>query len=239
MIHRCGRPPGVSQDDEDSRGLARVSFSKLCSIHLKATPCKGVVGAHSACDRHRPDSRDRHLMVYPPYGGLPIRGPVKRKVFVSYHHDGDQFYYDAFARHFAGAYEVFADNSLNRIIDSEDVEYVMRRIREDHICGSSCTVVLVGKDTPLRKYVDWEIMATLDDEHGLIGVQLPSAPVMPNNAVNVPPRLYDNINSGYALWLSWAQIMSGTQQFAAYIEQANARDKRVIANNRERRLRNG
>lgn len=82
-------------------------------------------------------------------------------------------------------------------------------------------------------------MATLQDEHGLIGVQLPTAPVTPNNTVNVPLRLNDNINSGYALWLSWAQITSSAQQFAAYIEEANARDKRLIVNNRDRRFRNG
>lgn len=172
-------------------------------------------------------------------GGLPIRIAVKRKVFVSYHHGGDQPYYDAFAKHFCDTYDVLSDNSLDRIIDSEDVDYVMRRIREDHIRGSSCTVVLVGRDTPLRKYVDWEIMATLETDHGLIGVQLPSAPLTPNNTVNVPARLSDNINSGYALWLSWSQLTGGAQQLADYIEQANARDKSLIVNSRERRLRNG
>lgn len=172
-------------------------------------------------------------------GGLPIRIAAKRKVFVSYHHDGDQPYYDAFAKHFCDTYEVLSDNSLDRTIDSDDVDYVMRRIREDHIRGSSCTVVLVGRDTPLRKYVDWEIMATLETDHGLIGVQLPSAPLTPNNTVNVPARLNDNINSGYALWLSWSQLTGSAQQLAAYLEQANARDKRLIVNARERRLRNG
>ena len=134
------------------------------------------------------------------------------------------------AKHFCDTYEVLTDNSLDRIIDSEDVDYVMRRIREDHVHGSSCTVVLVGSETPLRKYVDWEIMATLDNQHGLIGVQLPSAPVNANNTVTVPARLNDNINSGYALWLTWAQITGSAQQFTAYIEQANARDKSLIVN---------
>lgn len=48
-------------------------------------------------------------MVYPPYGWPPVRAAVKRKVFVSYHHDGDQPYYDAFARFFADTHEVLAD----------------------------------------------------------------------------------------------------------------------------------
>jgi hypothetical protein len=128
-------------------------------------------------------------------GGRPIGIAVKRKVFVSYHQSGDQPYYDAFAKHFCDTYEVLSDNSLACIIDSDDVDYVMRRTREDHIRGSSSTVVLVGRDAPLRRYVDWEIMATLETEHGLIAVQLPGAPLTPNNAVNVPARWSDNIKT--------------------------------------------
>jgi hypothetical protein len=73
--------------------------------------------------------------------------PVKHKIFVSYHHDGDQTYYDAFSRTFHDTYDVIYDNSVERSIDSEDPVYVMRRIRENFITGSSCTVVLVGPNT--------------------------------------------------------------------------------------------
>ncbi len=56
----------------------------------------------------------------------------------------------------------------------------MSQIRQKAIAGTSCTVVLVGKCTWARRYVDWEIAAGLrnfDDSArgGLIGVQLPSA----------------------------------------------------------------
>ena len=77
---------------------------------------------------------------------------------------------------FADDYEVIQDNSVEREIDSNDAEYVTRRIREDFITGSSCTVVLCGAETPQRKFVDWEIKATLDKEHGLIGINLPTIP---------------------------------------------------------------
>ncbi len=115
----------------------------------------------------------------------------------------------------------------------------MRRIREDYVTGSSCTIVLVGKETPVRKYVDWEVKATLDKQHGLIGVQLPTAPVSLQGTISVPTRLNDNINSGYALWLSWGQITANSQQLARYIAKANAKAKNLIVNNRDRRLRNG
>lgn len=164
--------------------------------------------------------------------------PIKRQVFVSYHHGGDQAYYYAFSKALCETYDVITDNSLDRRIDSEDPEYVMRRIRENHISGTSCTVVLVGKDTWGRKYGDWEIRATLDKDHGLIGVRLPTALVTFENKVTVPDRLYDNIQSGYALWLSWQQITASAQTCSQYVEQANARDKALIANSRALRERN-
>jgi len=97
------------------------------------------------------------------YGsGLRIpQQQTKRKIFISYHHGGDQAYYDAFSRVFGGIYDVIYDNSLERKVDSEDTTYVMRRIREHYVTGSSCTVVLVGRDTWGRKYVDWEILRDL------------------------------------------------------------------------------
>lgn len=171
--------------------------------------------------------------------GLGIRPAVTRKVFVSYHHSGDQAYCDAFSETFGDTYDVIYDNSLERRIDSDNVDYVIRRIRENHIAGSSCTIVLVGRDTPKRKYVDWEVKATLEKEHGLIGVQLPTAPVSPQGTVSVPARLNDNINSGYALWLSWNEITASADQLAQYIEAGNARDKKLIVNTRDRRLSNG
>jgi Thoeris protein ThsB, TIR-like domain len=179
-------------------------------------------------------------MSYNVFGsGLRSQQPVKRKVFVSYHHRGDQDYYDAFSKTFCDTYDVITDNSLERRIDSEDVNYVIRRIREGYVSGSSCTIVLVGKDTWGRKYVDWEIQATLEKKHGLIGVRLPTAPITPQNTVSMPGRLFDNIKSGYALWLTWQELTSGSQACSQYIEQANARDKMLIVNTRERRLRNG
>jgi hypothetical protein len=171
--------------------------------------------------------------------GLGIQAAVKRKVFVSYHHGGDQAYYNLFSQAFHATYNAITDNSLEREVDSDRSEYVMRRIREHYLKGSSCTIVLVGKDTHARKYVDWEIKATLDMSHGLIGVQLPSAPVTAQNKVIVPDRLHDNIQSGYALWVSWSDITASAQACQRWIEAANAKNKRLIDNSRTRRLRNG
>lgn len=163
---------------------------------------------------------------------------VRRKIFVSYHHRGDQAYYDAFSTEFHDTLEAIADNSLERSIDSDDVDYVMRRIRDRYISGTSCTILLIGAATWGRKYIDWEIKATLERGHGLIGVQLPTLAVNLDQTVTVPERLNDNIRSGYAIWTSWADITSSAGRCTALIEDANARDRKLIVNARARRLRN-
>jgi hypothetical protein len=110
----------------------------------------------------------------------------------------------------------------------------MRRIREEYIEGTSCTVVLVGSGTSGRKSVAWEIRATLDKQHGLIGVQLPSLPVNPiTNRVQVPARLFDN-NTGYSVWITWDQLTQSAAQPDCYIADATARRAAVIDNTRPR-----
>jgi hypothetical protein len=173
---------------------------------------------------------------YGVFGGL--FAPVKHRIFVSYHHGGDQFYYDQFSKAFHDTYEVIFDTSLERRIGSNDHDYVMRKIREDYISGSSCTVVLVGRDTWRRKFVDWEVKATLDKDHGLIAVQLPTCPINPNGTVNVPTRLNSNINSRFALWLTWQDITASTTQLERYVADAKSRDTRLIINPRDVRLSN-
>jgi len=172
-----------------------------------------------------------------PFGLPHLVVPTKRGVFVSYHHDGDQTYYDTFSDTFNDTYEVIRDNSVDRKIDSEDPEYVMRRIREEYIAGTSCTIVLCGAMTPLRKYVDWEIKASLDKQHGLIGVNLPTNPPDSQNRATVPNRLYDNWQSGYALWVQWNELSANNMRI--WIEQANQKPSSSIRNDRPLRSRNG
>jgi hypothetical protein len=171
--------------------------------------------------------------------GLGSQPLVKHKIFISYHHGGDQAYYDAFSKAFDDTYDVIFDNSLERAIGSDNVDYVMRQIRENYIHGSSCTIVLVGKDTWGRKFIDWEIKATLDKDHGLIGVQLPTAPRDPTtNKITVPDRLHSNIQSGFASWLTWQQITAGAAELERYIATAKSRSTSLIVNPCDVRLRN-
>lgn len=163
--------------------------------------------------------------------------PVRRKIFVSYHHADDQDYYNAFSKAFHDQHESVFDNSIERAYDSDDVNYVMRRIRENHIHGTSCSVVLCGAQTRWRKYVDWEIKATLDKQHGIVGVQLPTLPISPDGRVSIPDRLADNIATGYAVWLHWNELT--LERLNQSIEIAVSRESWRISNGRDMRKRNG
>lgn len=164
---------------------------------------------------------------------------IRRKVFVSYHHRGDQAYYDSFSATFHDRYEAITDNSLERRIDSTNVDYVMQRIREHHLAGSSCTIVLCGALTPQRKYVDWEIEASLNQQMGLVAILLPTIHGYPNGGTAKPLRLQDNIDSGYAPWALWQDVMSVPGRLGQLIEDANGRSRSLIKNNRQRKLVNG
>jgi hypothetical protein len=164
-------------------------------------------------------------------------GLRRRKVFVSYHHGEDQSYYDEFTRVFHDQWECVHDNSLVRLIDSEDVRYVMQRIRDNHLTGTSCTLVLIGAHTHERKYVDWEIKATLDKGHGLLGIVLPSHSTNALGQVIVPDRFLDNLVSGYARWVRWEGLTPDVLR--QEVHAAVAADGMLINNSREMKSRNG
>jgi hypothetical protein len=169
---------------------------------------------------------------------LSNMGNPRRKVFVSYHHDNDQWYYDEFSRYFSSEYEIIQDRSLDRAVDSENPEYVMRRIRENYITGTSASIVLCGVDTPKRKYVDWEIKATLDKVHGLVGIMLPNIMTESGKYV-VPGRFHDNVQSGYAIYTAWASLTNNPRALATLIEEANSLSYSLIDNSRAMKQRNG
>lgn len=170
--------------------------------------------------------------------GNASSAPVKRRVFVSYHHGLDQAYYDAFSRVFGNDLAVFSDRSLDRARDSDNPDYIMRYIRENHLAGASTLIVLCGTQTPYRKFVDWEIRAGLAQQMALIGVKLPSVEVI-NNGCSKPARLQDNIDSGYAKWIWWQDLTSSVDNAKTAIDDANHSRKNIIKNDRQRRLRNG
>lgn len=138
---------------------------------------------------------------------------MARNIFLSFH-QADELEANIWIRRFSQYFKEIRSLGLSEFgddfaehIESGDADYVMRKIREDKIAGTSCTVVLIGQCTWARRYVDWEIAATLrnftdSQRGGLIGVQLPSA--QDHSWSRLPSRLELNIqkdqglDSGYA-----------------------------------------
>lgn len=122
---------------------------------------------------------------------------IRHKVFISYHRD-DRKEVDNFIETFDDERKIFITRALgigmaDDIINSNDTDYVMRRIREAYLKDSTVTIVLIGKCTWARRYVDWEIQASLRHgetvtPNGLLGIKLLSY-----NKSGYPDRLNKNL----------------------------------------------
>ena len=149
---------------------------------------------------------------------------VKHRCFVSYHKVNTTAVKN-FVEEFS---DVFTAKTVgvtdeDDFIDSDDREYVMRRIREKYLSNTTVTIVLIGECTKARKYVDWEIASTLRNDpvngrSGLLGINMKSM----DRRWLPPPRLEDNYDSedkdgSYALYKTYpssAQVLRNTIQAA-------------------------
>lgn len=138
---------------------------------------------------------------------------TRHKVFVSYHHRNDHNHRDIFERMFAQYYNIF----LSRSVQIGDIdlnlptENLRAIIRDNHLRDSTVTVVLVGSQTWQRKHVDWEISSSIrntqfNPRSGLLDILLPTYPGFASGEYNpyiIPPRLYQNIECGFAWVYRW------------------------------------
>jgi len=171
-------------------------------------------------------------------------GQQKHKVFVSFYHKDDQKY-----KNYIDTY--LSENIINKSVmdgeyapDNSDL-YIKRLIREDKISDSSVIVVLVGPNTRKRKHVDWEIYAglraSIKGNSGLVGVLLPELPLVSNGKYyieDLPGRLRDNVESGYASMYVWGNFVKYFDIIIniAYSNRILLKDR--IVNNRQQMCRN-
>lgn len=77
------------------------------------------------------------------------------------------------------------DKSLNTPIDSDDEDYIMRKIRQDYLADSTVTIVLIGEHSSEdmgeneQRFIKRELQASLyngqnNTRSGILGVVLPS-----------------------------------------------------------------
>ena len=148
---------------------------------------------------------------------------TRHKVFISYYHKDDWHYRKRFE-------DLFGHLFINKSVEPGDIdkdnsdEYIKQLIQKDYISGVSVLIVLLGPKTWGRKHVDWEISAALNKKvggySGLLGLCLPSHPAYKQKTFKfayVPPRLVDNINSGYAVIYDWTEIETTMK---SWVEQA-------------------
>lgn len=167
---------------------------------------------------------------------------VRHKVFISYHHD-DQEEVEEFIETFDRERKVFIPRALDMtsdIINSNDTDYVMRRIRELYLKDSTVTIVLIGKCTWARRYADWEIQASLRHgetvtPNGLLGIVLPSAgkkPILPNRLKKNLKG--ENSDEGYARWYWYPKRKDTLANCIEDAYQARTSRAHLIVNPRDR-----
>lgn len=170
--------------------------------------------------------------------------PHKHKVFVSYHHDSDEYYRNEFERLFGG---IFVNKSvgLNEIDSDISTEYIKRLIQEEYITDSSVIVVLIGENSWRRKHIDWEISAALNKKvgghSGILGICLPTHPDYGHTTYDstlTPGRLVDNIESGFAHYINWTGNIESMKARIQDAFDARTQKKDLIKNDRIQMIRN-
>ena len=130
------------------------------------------------------------------------QGP-RHKTFISYHHENDQEYKDRLV-------EEMAADIVDRSVEDGDIDDGLRtediwgRIRDDHIADATVLLVLIGRHTWSRKFVDWEIGSALNKSRdnsrcGVLGILLPDHPDYGKRQLDpnlLPQRLAANVGGG-------------------------------------------
>ena len=134
-----------------------------------------------------------------------------------------------------------SDHSLKKDIGHLTEETIYKHIRHK-MRNCSVTIVLIGARTGHRKWIDWELWASLRAYHN---AQEPLKSFKPNGLLvvylptqkhSLPSRLMDNIESGYAVTMQWKDVQTDFEKMVelAYLN----RDKLAssINNSRNRQV---
>jgi hypothetical protein len=167
---------------------------------------------------------------------------TRHRCFVSYHVDDEadvSRFLDDFGDQFIGTVVgVTADDDF---VDSDDTDYIMDQIRERYLGPTTVTIVLVGSCTWSRKFVDWEVYATLRTYEsyapsGLLAINLPYM----GDKGKLPSRVSDNVkpDNGYARYLTYPSSKSSLRDWIEVAYEARSTKTHLIDNSRERRRQN-
>jgi len=142
---------------------------------------------------------------------------LKHKVFISYHHQNDQYYKDRLLD-INRRYPLFVDISVDTgdIPDNLDDDTIRQTIRDEYLRDSTVTIILVGIETKWRKHVDWEIYSSMYDgavnkKSGILVVNLPSTNSTYCTATHVGEK-----ERVYPETTSWTSINSRAEYESRY-----------------------
>ena len=104
----------------------------------------------------------------------------KHKVFISYHHENDEFYKNELIR-LSELHDIFIDRSVDTgdIDETLPDETIRTKIRDEYLRDSTVTILLAGAETKNRKHIDWELYSSMIDgtknkKSGIIAIVLPT-----------------------------------------------------------------
>lgn len=105
-------------------------------------------------------------------------------------------------------------------------DYVTWLKSSDVMQAEFVLLILLGPESGSMKKIDWDTAAALSHDKsivgGLLGVLLPE---YFGNERQIPPRLSENTQSGYASVHTWKHLLSDSQQFTAIYNKAIMRSR--------------
>ena len=171
---------------------------------------------------------------------------ARHKCFVSYH-AADAVEVAAFLEAYGSEFiaKTVGVTDEDDFINSDDPDYIMDQIRSRYLGDSTVTLLLVGRCTWARRYVDWELYSSLrasrhSSVNGLLAIELPSAAAtstLPARAADNVIRDADGLDVGYGRYVAYpssADLLRG-QIHDAYL--ARTQRAHLLVNNRARRVR--
>lgn len=105
----------------------------------------------------------------------------KHKVFISYHHDNDQWAKEELLT-INKRFGLFIDMSVGTGDIDEDLpsQDIREEIRDNYLKDTSVLILLVGSETKNRKHIDWEIYSSMyngkiNKQSGILVITLPQS----------------------------------------------------------------
>ena len=172
---------------------------------------------------------------------LPLKDYTRHKCFISYHHD-DETEVQAFIEEFDHDGDVLISRGIGAsmpgdVIDSNNDDYIKSRIRSLYLGDSTVTIVMLGRCTWSRRFVDWEVAGSLrntatSNRNGLMAITLPS--VADLDGRRLPARVDDNVNGevGFARWWKYPTSTSGLASMIDGAFEARTEKADFVVNSR-------